>query len=161
MILARAVAWSTLFIALVLVFLPARVLSAFGVVRPLALGVLGIVGIAIAFAGALLALWCILTFALIGKGTPAPFDPPRHLVIRGPYRYVRNPMYIGAGLALIGAAMLYRSAALVGYLLVLAVAIHALVLGYEEPTLTRLFGADYANYRAAVRRWVPRVPRGF
>jgi len=157
-ILIRALIWSTLFIGLMLVFLPGQVLSTFGVTRPLTLGVAGIAGITIAVAGGALAAWCILTFAVIGKGTPAPFDPPRRLVVRGPYRYVRNPMYIGAGLVLVGAAVLYRSPALIGYLLVLAIIIHAFVLGYEEPTLTRMFGADYERYRSTVHRWVPRVP---
>ena len=59
--------------------------------------------------GAILALWCIATFIMIGRGTPAPFDPPRHLVVVGPYRLVRNPMYIGAALALAGAVLFYES----------------------------------------------------
>jgi len=68
---------------------------------------LEVAGILVGVAGGPLALWCILAFATVGKGTPAPFDPPRHLVVAGPYRYVRNPMYIGAGLALAGAAIFY------------------------------------------------------
>src|SRR5436853_491 len=74
-----------------------------------------VAGIVIGTAGAAVALWCIFTFAFIGIGTPAPFDPPRRLVIEGPYRFVRNPMYIGAGLALAGAALFYWSLALLGY----------------------------------------------
>jgi protein-S-isoprenylcysteine O-methyltransferase Ste14 len=106
--------------------------------------------------GGALALWCIVTFAVVGKGTPAPFDPPRKLVVRGPYRYVRNPMYIGAALALCGAAILYRSIPLLGYLFLFLIATHAFVVWYEEPTLARLFGDDYRAYRARVWRWLPR-----
>jgi protein-S-isoprenylcysteine O-methyltransferase Ste14 len=103
-------------------------------------------------------LWCILTFALVGKGTPAPFDPPRRLVIAGPYRYLRNPMYLGAVLALSGAALFYRSIALLGYAVLFLIITHLFVVSYEEPTLTRVFGQQYHAYRAAVRRWVPRRP---
>jgi len=110
----------------------------------------------VSVAGGALALWCILAFATIGKGTPAPFDPPRQLVVVGPYRYVRNPMYIGAGVALAGAAIFYGSLPLLGYLGLFLLATHAFVLWYEEPTLTRLFGRQYRDYQANVRRWVPR-----
>ena len=107
-------------------------------------------------AGGALALWCILAFATVGKGTPAPFDPPRHLVIAGPYRYVRNPMYVGAGLALVGAAIFYGSLPLLGYVVLFLLATHAFVVLYEEPTLTRLFGQQYRAYQTRVRRWLPR-----
>jgi protein-S-isoprenylcysteine O-methyltransferase Ste14 len=107
-------------------------------------------------AGGALALWCILTFALVGRGTPAPFDPPRKLVVRGPYRYVRNPMYIGAALALCGAALFYRSILLFGYAGVFLLAMHVFVVTYEEPTLVRLFGTEYEAYRARVGRWLTR-----
>ena len=107
-------------------------------------------------AGGALALWCIVTFALVGRGTPAPFDPPRRLVVQGPYRYVRNPMYVGALLALCGGALFYRSIPLVGYAALFLLATHVFVVGYEEPTLGRLFGAEYDEYRERVGRWLPR-----
>ena len=107
-------------------------------------------------AGGAVALWCVLTFALVGKGTPAPFDPPRHLVVAGPYRYVRNPMYLGAAFALAGAAIFYRSLALLGYVSLFLLTTHAFVVLYEEPTLRRLFGQEYRAYQARVRRWLPR-----
>jgi protein-S-isoprenylcysteine O-methyltransferase Ste14 len=154
-VLARAVTYATLFVGFVLVFLPARVLAWSGIIRPAHLGALGIVGLVITAAGAAVALWCVLAFAVVGKGTPAPFDPPRRLVIVGPYRYVRNPMYIGAGAALAGAALVYRSLPLLGYLGLLVVITHLLVVWYEEPTLERLFGEEYRSYRNRVRRWIP------
>jgi len=99
-VLVRAVTYATLFIGFVLVYLPGRFLSWSGITRPEFVGAPQVGGILIGAIGAVLALWCLLTFAFIGKGTPAPFDPPRRLVIRGPYRFVRNPMYIGAATAL-------------------------------------------------------------
>ena len=158
-VLVRALTYSTLFIAFVLVFVPARLLERAGIVRPTELGLVEVLGLVTAAAGAALILWCILTFAFVGRGTPAPFDPPRELVVRGPYRFVRNPMYLGAGLALAGAAIVYRSAAILGYLALFGLVLHAFVVWYEEPTLTRMFGADYTAYRAAVRRWLPRLRR--
>ena len=103
-VLIRAITYASLFIGLVLVFLPAQVLSRSGVTWPTSFGVAQLSGMIVAAAGATIAIWCIVAFALVGHGTPAPFDPPRRLVARGPYRYVRNPMYLGAGLALAGAA---------------------------------------------------------
>ena len=137
-------------------FLPRRILQASGIVPPTRVGLWEIAGILVGVAGGALALWCVLTFATVGKGTPAPFDPPRHLVVAGPYQYVRNPMYIGAGLALAGAAIFYGSLPLLGYLGLFLLATHAFVVWYEEPTLTRLFGQQYRAYQTRVRRWLPR-----
>ena len=106
-------------------------------------------------AGAAVALWCILTFAFIGRGTPAPFDPPRRLVIKGPYRFVRNPMYVGAGLALAGAALYYESWPVLVYAGLFLLLTHFFVVLYEEPTLRQTFGPEYEAYCHRVRRWWP------
>lgn len=153
--LARGLLYGVLFVAFVLVFLPARVLDAAGVARPEALGPAQLAGAVLVLAGGALAAWCVVTFALAGRGTPAPFDPPRRLVVTGPYRHVRNPMYVGAGVALAGAALYYGSLALLGFLAFLGLAAHLFIVFYEEPTLGRLFGEEYDAYRARVRRWVP------
>ena len=116
-----------------------------------------IAGMVIGAAGAAVALWCVFTFASIGRGTPAPFDPPRRLVIQGPYRFVRNPMYIGAGLALASAALFYESLPLLVYAGLFLLATHLFVFGYEEPTLRRTFGQEYEAYCRQVRRWWPRI----
>jgi protein-S-isoprenylcysteine O-methyltransferase Ste14 len=137
---------------------PGRILERSGVVRPAELGAIEVVGLVVGAAGGALALWCILTFAFVGKGTPAPFDPPRQLVVRGPYRFVRNPMYLGAALAVCGAALFYRSIPLLAYAGLFLLATHLFVVGYEEPTLARTFGADYEAYRARVGRWLIRTP---
>ena len=156
-VFARAVKWAALFIGFVLIYLPGRLLSWTGIVRPAAIAVPQVAGMVIGAAGAAVALWCIFTFATIGKGTPAPFDPPRRLVIRGPYRFVRNPMYIGAGLALASAALFYESLPLLGYAAVFFLATHVFVLLYEEPTLRRTFGQEYEAYCRQVRRWWPNI----
>lgn len=154
-LLARAVAYATAFISLLLIVVPARILAATGIAGPTSLGGWQIAGGLLGLAGAALALWCILTFVVVGRGTPAPFDPPRRLVVRGPYRYARNPMYIGAGIAVSGAALFYQSAALLGYAGVFLLLAHVLVVAYEEPTLRRTFGPEYADYCRQVGRWWP------
>ena len=159
LILIRALTYATLFIALVLVFVPGTVLEWSGVTRPARWGPVQVVGLVVAALGLALALWCVLTFALVGRGTPAPFDPPRRLVVRGPYRFVRNPMYIGAAIALAGAALFYRSLPLLGYLALFLLVTHLFVCVYEEPTLRRAFGAEYEAYCRRVRRWWPRGGR--
>jgi len=154
-IIARAVIYATLFIGFFLIFLPARVLSSSGILAPTVFGLWQVVGMFLAATGAVLAVSCILTFALVGRGTPAPFDPPRRLVVRGPYRFVRNPMYIGAALAMTGAALYYQSVALLGYVAVFLLVSYLFVVAYEEPTLRRTFGKDYEAYCAKVGRWWP------
>jgi protein-S-isoprenylcysteine O-methyltransferase Ste14 len=110
-------------------------------------------------AGVLLYLSCLRLFAVVGRGTPGPWDPPRRLVAVGPYRWVRNPIYLAAMLVVLGEAWLFGSAALLRYAVVAAVAFHLLVVGYEEPRLRGQFGERYERYRRAVSRWVPRRPR--
>ena len=107
--------------------------------------------------GAAIAFWCIANFVARGSGTPAPFDAPRKLVVSGPYCYVRNPMYIGCFLLLLGVALLFVefSATLIWYSAGLAMAVNLLVFFYEEPTLRKKFGNDYEEYCHAVRRWIP------
>ncbi len=155
-VLIRALTYATLFIALVLVFVPGTALAWPGVTRPERWGPVQVVGLVVAAMGLALALWCVLTFAFVGRGTPAPFDPPRRLVVRGPYRFVRNPMYTGAAVALAGAALFYRSFPLLGYVALFLLVCHLFVVVYEEPTLRRSFGAEYEDYSRRVRRWRPR-----
>jgi protein-S-isoprenylcysteine O-methyltransferase Ste14 len=149
--------YGTFFVGFLLVFLPARVLAWSGITSPSPLGSPQIAGIVVAIAGAALALSCILTFVFVGRGTPAPFDPPRELVVRGPYRFVRNPMYLGAAVALLGAALYYESLALVAYAIAFLLLMHAFVVFYEEPALRRRFNPSYADYCRRVSRWWPTV----
>ena len=156
-VIVRAITYATLFVGLLLIYVPTRILSWSGIVRPAAIEGPQITGIVIGTTGAVVALWCVFTFAWIGRGTPAPFDPPRRLVIRGPYRFVRNPMYIGAGLALAGAALFYESLSLLAYGGMFLFASHVFVVWYEEPTLRQTFGPEYEEYYRRVRRWWPGV----
>jgi len=108
--------------------------------------------------GVVLYLWCAGTFTFIGKGTPAPIDAPKVLVIQGPYQWVRNPMYIAVLLVVIGEAILFRSFLLVGYALLVWLVVHLFVVFVEEPSLRGQFGGSYETYLRTVRRWLPRFP---
>ena len=155
--LVRALAYATIFVGFLGVILPVRILEAAGLAAPNAVHAPQIAGIVLGAAGAAFGLWCILAFVFIGKGTQMPLDPPRHLVVRGPYKFVRNPMYVGAGLALAGAALYFGSLALIMYGAVLGVITHLFVLFYEEPVLAKKFGPEYDAYRRQVGRWLPRL----
>ena len=157
-VLIRALTYASLFVGFLLVFLPARVLSSSGIVGPASIGPAQIAGVIVGALGAVIALWCIATFIVIGRGTPAPFDPPRNLVVVGPYRWVRNPMYIGAALALAGAALFYQSWALLGYCVAFLAVMSLFVVFYEEPALRTTFGDAYARYCQRVGRWLPGRP---
>ena len=154
-ILTRAIAYAALFIGLVLIYVPARLLAWSGIGYPASLGAQQIAGMAIGTAGGLVAIWSIFTFVSIGQGTPAPFDPPRRLVVRGPYKFVRNPMYLGAGLTLSGAALFYGSLPILAYAVLFFLIVHTFVVLYEEPTLRRTFRQAYKAYCNQVRRWWP------
>lgn len=157
--LARGITYAALFIGFFLVYLPARILARAGIGSPSTLGLPQVAGGLLAAAGAALAVTCVLVFATVGKGTPAPFDPPRRLVVRGPYAWIRNPMYVGAWIALAGAALYFESVALLVFDGLLILATVGFVLVYEEPTLRRMFGDEYDRYCAAVGRWWPRGSR--
>ena len=160
LILLRALVWGSAFVAFVLVVLPAQVLDASGLSRPGSLGPMQVTGAILAAAGVVPMMWSFLSFVFRGRGTPAPFDPPRLLVVDGPYRYVRNPMYLGAILSLLGAALYYGSPWLLAYVAAFVLWAHLFVVGYEEPRLRRTFGDDYAAYAGRVQRWLPRRPAG-
>jgi len=114
-------------------------------------------GLILAFAGSLIALWCIVTFVARARGTPAPFDPPREFVAAGPYRYVRNPMYVGAFGILVGAGLIVQSPSVIGLAILFLLFTHLLVVLYEEPSLTRRFGDPYRRYKSTVHRWLPEL----
>jgi len=155
-VLVRAITYAAVFIGFVLVYLPGRFLSWSGIVAPTTTGAPQITGMIMVAVGTAIALWCVFTFVFIGKGTPAPFDPPRKLVIRGPYRFVRNPMYIGAGMTLAGAALYYESVSLLIYAAIFFAVAHLFVVAYEERVLHRSFGSEYEAYCRRVRRWLPK-----
>ena len=131
-------------------------LATAGIRGPASFGAWQVTGLALGLPGLALALACVFAFAFAGRGTPAPFDPPRRLVVRGPYRAVRNPMYLGASLYLIGFALFYRSPGAAVYALAFVAVLHMFVVLYEEPVLRRTFGRDYETYCERVGRWWPR-----
>jgi len=110
-------------------------------------------------AGAALYLWCVWNFASVGRGTPGLWDAPRSVVAAGPYRWVRNPIYIAALLVVLGEAWLFMSLPVLVYAGAMAVFFHLFVTGYEERKLSRRFGDSYLEYRRRVPRWIPRPPR--
>jgi protein-S-isoprenylcysteine O-methyltransferase Ste14 len=116
------------------------------------------IGVALMAMGLVIMAVCVATFVVRGRGTPAPFDPPRAFVASGPYRWVRNPMYIGMFTFLVGYALCAVSfAALLVAFAMLAVA-HLVAVLYEEPSLARRFGEPYREYRRTTPRWIPRSP---
>jgi protein-S-isoprenylcysteine O-methyltransferase Ste14 len=114
-------------------------------------------GIALLILGAVLVLETFARFALQGLGTPAPVYPTKALVVTGSYRFVRNPMYVGVVSLIFGQALIFGSVGALIWGVVVWLAVHLFVLGYEEPTLRQSFGEQYDRYRANVRRWIPRV----
>lgn len=106
--------------------------------------------------GAALLLWCVRDFYVAGKGTLAPWDPPKRLVVVGLYRFVRNPMYVAVMILLFGWALWAGSWMLACYTALLGVAFHLRVVLFEEPRMKRQFPEEWNAYSAAVRRWLPR-----
>jgi len=117
-----------------------------------------ITGAVLIAAGAVALLAAFAQFAIQGRGTPAPPAPTEQLVVRGLYRYVRNPMYLAVLAVITGQALLLSRPVLLGYAAVTAAAFVAFVYGYEQPTLAQRYGAQYQAYRKAVPGWWPRLP---
>lgn len=107
--------------------------------------------------GIILLIWCVRDFYVSGRGTLAPWDPPRRLVVIGLYRFVRNPMYVSVLTLVLGWAITFASPVLAGYAVVLAVSFHIRVIVSEEPCLAAQFGSEWQVYAAAVNRWWPRL----
>jgi len=149
----RSIIVSILFLSIWTWFVPRWVAGngVFDHPRPLGWIVIAL-GVVIAFA-------CALEFAWRGIGTPAPFDPPRRLVITGLYRWVRNPMYVGLGILLLGEAITFPRLTITMLVMIAALwlATTIFIITFEEPTLRSKFGDDYAAYCRNVRRWIPRL----
>ncbi len=105
--------------------------------------------------GVAIYFWCLWDFATFGRGTPAPIDAPKRLVVRGLYRFVRNPMYVGVLLVILGWVLFFESQAILLYGVAVGLVFHLFVLLIEEPMLTSRFGDSYEAYRRQVNRWIP------
>jgi protein-S-isoprenylcysteine O-methyltransferase Ste14 len=112
-------------------------------------------GIVLMIIGGMLCLVCVGIFIVKGKGTPAVFDPPTEFVAVGPYKYVRNPMYIGGFILLIGFGLFHRSLSILILFIVLFFLFHLFVVFVEEPQLEKRFGKSYIEYKNSVKRWIP------
>lgn len=120
-------------------------------------GVIGYLAFPLWFVGWTVMLWCFWIFLADGRGTPAPIDPPRELVIVGPYRFVRNPMYAAGLSALLGWILWSPSLSLILAFFLFLLATHFFVTLYEEPVLKKTFGAAYEEYCKRVPRWIPKL----
>ncbi len=145
----RALFFVLLLPGTVAVYVPFSILRAGNLQRVPGLGPASVVAIT----SALVLLRCVWDFFDSGKGTLAPIDPPRFLVVRGLYRFTRNPMYNGVLALILGEAWLFGSVSLVEYSLLVLVFFHLFVVSYEERALESQFGESYRAYRRAVPRW--------
>jgi protein-S-isoprenylcysteine O-methyltransferase Ste14 len=118
-----------------------------------------LLGLVVALAGLAIVVACFVRFVREGRGTPAPAAPTEELVVGGLYRYVRNPMYVGVGLAIAGQCLAFRSFPLVVWLGLFTAAVAAFVVGYEQPTLRARYGAAYDAYCRRVPAVMPRLRR--
>lgn len=155
-LLVKNVVFTVLVPATVGVYLPLGIAG--GAIPPPSWGVRPLVGILLLAIGAAGYFSCQWEFATFGRGTPAPIDPPKRLVVRGLHRFVRNPMYLSVLTVVVGWAAYLPSPALLLYAVALWTGLHAFVVSVEEPDLRRRFGESYGLYCRNVRRWIPAKP---
>jgi protein-S-isoprenylcysteine O-methyltransferase Ste14 len=125
-------------------------------VQVISLGVFSYLAPLFWIAGICTLIWCFWDFVQKGKGTPAPLEPPKELVLSGLYQYVRNPMYVGVFLVIIGHFLWFGYWSLLVYAGIFFLVVHAFVTLYEEPHLKKTFGESYEGYLQRVPRWIPR-----
>lgn len=154
-LLLRNLLFTVLQPGVVVVLLPYLILSSRGYeLLPANWSVTHFLGAALIIAGGVILVTCIIRFVTEGKGTISPLDPTKKLIVRGLYRYSRNPMYVGVMLILTGEALFWWSAALALYATAVFVAFNLFIILHEEPRLRRVFGPEYESYLREVRRWI-------
>jgi protein-S-isoprenylcysteine O-methyltransferase Ste14 len=159
MILLKTIIFSFLVPGTVTILVPYWLLSSSAAPPPMQLGVFRYFGALPVLIGVAIYCWCAWDFTFAGKGTPAPIDPPKELVARGLYRYLRNPMYVGILAILLGESVLFASLRLLAYTAFAFAFYFLIVVLYEEPTLRRKFGESYRQYCRSVPRWIPRITK--
>ncbi len=155
--LLKFVLFHILIVGGMVIGVPLLLLADSGDFLPFDIGPFRYLGILPVLAGIAVYLACNLHFHHHGKGSPAMYDPPKHFVAHGIYRYTRNPIYVSYFLFVFGEAILFESAAILIYTAVLIFLIHLLVVIVEEPTLKERFGPEYEAYVRKVPRWLPRI----
>jgi protein-S-isoprenylcysteine O-methyltransferase Ste14 len=158
MLALRSIFFALLFPGTVTVFVPYFIVSGSGTVSPGHWALWRYLFLLPSAIGAGILFRCIWDFAVAGRGTLAPVDPPKRLVVRGLYRYVRNPMYLGVMMILFGECLTFESIRLFYYTICVFVIVHLFIVFYEEPALHRQFGESYEIYCNNVRRWMPHRP---
>ena len=127
--------------------------------RPAEKGLMLLFALGLLALGGVIYIWCVWDFAVFGRGTPAPIDAPKKLVVRGLYRYTRNPIYLGVLMVLLGWTVMFQGMALLIYTFCVGICFHVFVVLYEERRLGQQFGAEYHDYCKEVGRWLPRFRR--
>ena len=154
MLLFKNVAFTILVPGTFAVFIPYRMLISSHQLELSRIGILRDLGLVPVFFGGAIYLSCIWRFAHLGRGTPAPIDPPKTLVVSGAYRLTRNPMYVAVLSVIFGEAVLFASGSLFAYGLLILGMFYLFVVTYEEPTLRRQFGSSFDTYCGKVPRWL-------
>jgi protein-S-isoprenylcysteine O-methyltransferase Ste14 len=160
MIALKTLLFTVLVPGTVAILIPRLLLASDGPPEALDIGAFRLLGLVPIFIGGGFYVRCAWDFVVAGKGTPAPIEPPKTLVVRGLYRSVRNPMYVGVLLLVCGEAIVFESARLCVYAALLFLVFHTFIVYYEEPTLRRTFGSSYEQYCTMVPRWMPRIVWG-
>ena len=155
MILLKTIIFTFVVPGTVTILVPYLLLSSRSAPPPLQIGIFRYAGVLPILLGASMYLWCAWDFTFAGRGTPAPIDPPKELVVRGLYRYVRNPMYVGVLSILFGEALFFESRRLFEYTAIAFIFFFLFVILYEEPSLRQQFGESYQKYCKATPRWLP------
>jgi protein-S-isoprenylcysteine O-methyltransferase Ste14 len=154
MVLIKTIIFTFLVPGTVAVLVPYWLLSSPSAPPPMQFGIFRYFGVLPTLIGVTIYFWCAWDFTFAGRGTPAPIDPPKELVVRGLYRYIRNPMYVGILSILLGEALLFASWRLFEYTTVAFIIFFLVVVLYEEPILKHKFGESYRQYCKSVPRWI-------
>jgi protein-S-isoprenylcysteine O-methyltransferase Ste14 len=155
MVLLKTIIFTLIVPGTVTVLAPYWLLSSRSAAGPMNMGLVRSLGLLPILLGASIYFWCAWDFASAGRGTPAPIDPPKELVVHGLYRYLRNPMYVGILSILLGEALFLESLRLFEYTAVVFLFFYLFIVLYEEPVLKQKFGESYQRYCETIPRWLP------